>query len=64
MVASSPPELGEYAGESLLIVGHELGAHSKDFDVIVQAAEDKALLLPFVHYVPTGEEGDFLLSNR
>jgi Family of unknown function (DUF5678) len=53
-------ELGRHEGEWLLIQGRELLAHSRDFADIRIAIRERKIDGPFVYYVPTDEEANFI----
>lgn len=53
--------LEDYRGEWLLIVGRELVAHSASFQDIRRAIADRVIDSPFVYYVPTEQESNFIL---
>ena len=52
--------LEAYPGEWLLLHGYGLLAHSKDFGDIKKAIAEHQIQSPFVHYVPTSEEANFI----
>lgn len=54
--------LGKLRGEWLLISGRGLVLHSADFEDIRRAITDRAIESPFVYYVPTEPEANFLLD--
>lgn len=53
-------ELTAYRGEWLLIQGRELVAHSADFRNIRVRISEQNIRSPFIYYVPTVEEADFI----
>ena len=53
--------LRDYQGEWLLISGDTLIAHSSDFRTIRTAITERGIVSPFVYYVPTEEEANFVL---
>lgn len=53
-------ELSAFRGEWLLIAGRELIAHSKDFNEIHQTVEARGITAPFLYYVSTPEEANFI----
>lgn len=53
--------LRNYRGEWLLILGNELISRSADFRAIRAAITERRIQSPFVYYVPTEEESNFLL---
>ena len=52
--------LAQYSGQWLLIVGNQLIEHSTDFEVIRLAVVNRGVASPFVYYVPTAEESNFI----
>lgn len=52
--------LGQYCGEWLLIVGAGLAAHSADFAEIRRVVTAREIESPFIYYVPTREESNFV----
>lgn len=52
--------LERYRGEWLLIQGNDLVAHSNDFNLIRETITDRNIRAPFVYYVPTEEESNFI----
>src|SRR4030095_2748406 len=59
-LVSNSRTLGKYRGEWLLFGGQILLVHSRDFDDIKRKIAEQALTSPFVYYVPTSEESNFL----
>jgi hypothetical protein len=59
-LTTNAKELSEFKGEWLLIEGRELIAHSKDFNEIRQAVEARGITAPFLYYVSTSEEANFI----
>jgi transcriptional regulator with XRE-family HTH domain len=53
-------ELEGFRGQWLLIAGEELIAHSPDFREIRKAIAERGIQSPFVYYVPTPEEANFI----
>lgn len=49
-----------YRGEWLLIQGQELIAHSADFRAIRASIAERRIQSPFIYYVPTVEEANFI----
>ena len=49
-----------YRGEWLLIQGRELVAHNADFPEIRVAIAERNIRSPFIYYVPTVEEANFI----
>jgi len=52
--------LERYRGEWLLIRGQQLVAHSGNFGDIKATIDERNIQSPFVYYVPTVEEGNFI----
>lgn len=59
-LTSHTEELSGFRGEWLLIMGRELIAHSKDFKEIHNAVEAHGITAPFLYYVSTPEEANFI----
>jgi hypothetical protein len=53
-------DLEMYRGEWLLIRGQELIAHSPNFGEIKAVIRERNIVSPFVYYVPTVEEANFV----
>jgi ribosomal protein L37E len=53
-------ELGRYPGEWLLIQGRRLLLHSRDFAELRAVIREHRIESPFVYYVPTDEEANFI----
>lgn len=53
-------ELGHYPGEWLLIQGRRLLLHSRNFAELRMAIRERRIDSPFVYYVPTDEEANFI----
>jgi len=53
-------ELGHYPGEWLLIYRHRLLVHSRDIADLHAAVRLHRIDSPFVYYVPTDEEVNFI----
>lgn len=53
-------ELERYSGEWLLIERGELLEHSQDFSVIRARIQERRIASPFVYYVPTNDESNFV----
>ena len=53
-------ELGRYPGEWLLIQGRRLLLHSRDFADLRAAISERQIDSPFVYYVPTDEQANFI----
>ena len=53
-------ELGRYPGEWLLIHRHRLLVHSRDIADLHAAVRQHRIDSPFVYYVPTDEEANFM----
>lgn len=53
-------ELGQHKGEWLLIRGRQLLVHSPDFAVVRAVVRDQQIHSPFVYYVPTEDESNFV----
>lgn len=51
-------ELGEHAGEWLLIQGRKLLVHSRDFADLKEVIQKRQMSSPFVYYVPTDDESN------
>ena len=58
---SHAAELAAYKGEWLLVVGRELVAHSADFHTIHTLVQKRGITEPFLYYVSTPEEANFVL---
>jgi Family of unknown function (DUF5678) len=52
--------LERYPGEWLLIHGQRLLLHSRDFEQVQAAIREHRIASPFVYYVPTDEEANFM----
>jgi Family of unknown function (DUF5678) len=59
-LTKNPNILAQHQGEWLLIAGDELLAHSRDFNVIRETIRERAIRSPFVYYVPTQRETNFV----
>ncbi len=53
-------KLERYRGEWLLLAGAALVAHDRDFRVLQAAIAARKIDSPFVYYVPTAEESNFV----
>ncbi len=53
-------ELEQYPGEWLLIQGRELLIHSSNFHDIKAVIRERKIDCPFVYYVPTDEESNWI----
>jgi hypothetical protein len=53
-------ELSQYPGEWLLLSGRGLVGHSRDIAEIRRLVALHGLRKPFLHYVPTAEEANFI----
>lgn len=49
-----------YRGEWLLILGDTLLAHTRDFRVLQHEIVARNITSPFIYYVPTEEESNFI----
>lgn len=59
-LTSHAAELSVYEGEWLLIVDRALVAHSSDFRQIHAVVQERDITEPFLYYVPTPEEANFV----
>lgn len=53
-------ELSQYRGQWLLLDGYRLIGHSSDIEEIRHQIDTRGIRQPFVYYVPTTEEADFV----
>lgn len=60
LVANAEAIEERHRGEWLVIRGRELVAHSRDFAEIQRAIAEERIGSPFVYYVPTLEEANFI----
>lgn len=59
-LTSHAAELSAYEGEWLLIVNRALVAHDSDFRQIHAVVQERGITEPFLYYVPTPEEANFV----